>query len=273
MAGALYVNSTGLRLSGAALTPSSGVITPAAGALAKTLPSDVLALISIQGLKSALASTLNQPALLLGLPSAERSQLKAMQRNLTDNLAGEADLVLFKPGGKLSLSSSQLNLPLALLWQVRNTATAQRDLANAARRFKINNELTSHSAADGTQFQAASQGYGYAVRRGWAIVSPAVAQTIHVLSTSPQRPLSDLLSYRAAMRSGTLATSLWYVNATTLRQTLEQAFLPTIGNSTASEYREYVQPVLAPIHTLSGSAGTTAHRTVAVSNVVIQIGK
>ena len=271
-AGALGVQPDGFHFVAASYAPSGPQSTAAAGQIASQLPRDTLALVSVQSLKTTIDNGMKQlrkDGILTGTSGANADKVI---RDLTPNLSGEVDVALLHPAGKMTFRGpTATNLPLSLLWQVDNPDRALSGLHDLVRQAKASNQLTVATAADGTKYYVSKQGYGYAVHKGWAIASYDVRGTIDALSASPT--LSSNPAFTRASTPGTTATSLWYVDLHGLRVELEDSFLGTVSRSEQQQYNEYARPVLTPLQSISGSAGTSSDGKLGLLSLFLGISK
>lgn len=272
-AAALTVETDGFRLSAAGYSPSGAPKpqTPA-GQLAAQLPSDTLALVSLQNVASVaskLETEFKQAHVLTG---STAPSVNAILADITADLSGEADAVLLHPAGTMSFTGTngKVVVPVSLLWQVKDDASAMTHLHDLAVRAKIAGQLTQATAPDGTTYFVTKDGYGYAVRKGWAIASLAIAQQIGALSSTPT--LASNPAYRKTTLSNATTSALWYVDLHNLRLQLEAALLPRVaGTSSDQQYKQYVKPFLAPLQSFSASAGITTDGKLGVSTMFLGI--
>ena len=96
-------------------------------------------------------------------------------------------------------------------------------------------------------------GYGYAIRKGWVIVSPDIAGVLSQLASKSGGSLAGVAAYKQAVPSGAAATALWYANITEVRQTIESAVPWPPG--LRQQYDHQYLPLVRPLHSFSGSAG------------------
>ncbi|HLJ66870.1 MAG TPA: DUF3352 domain-containing protein [Chloroflexota bacterium] len=258
---AVYAEPDGLRLS-AVSAGSGSAPRSAAGQLATQLDAGTLAFVSIQGLASPLQTTLLQLRRQQLLAGSLGTMVASAVNDLTADLSGEADLVFFRPAGTLSLSGGTgTTIPLALLWQVGSERSTTAHLQDLVRRMQLGRQLRAMSAVDGTVYHTNAGGYGYAVRRGWAVVSLSIGRTIANLATPPASSLDTVRAYRKGLTPGATNRSVFYINAHDLRVQLERAILPTAPPADQSQYRSMVLPFLAPIQSVSGSTGVAGGAT------------
>jgi hypothetical protein len=85
-------------------------------------------------------------------------------------------------------------IPLALSWQVANEGRARAHLGDVIKKLGLNQQVTRHQAGDLTTYDSA-RGTGYAVRKGWAIVSLSIKDTLAKLSVPPSTNLSSNAVY------------------------------------------------------------------------------
>jgi hypothetical protein len=87
-----------------------------------------------------------------------------------------------------------------------------------------------------------------------------VAQTLQILpaANSPVSgaSLSTASGYQSGLSGGFNPTSVWYFDVHALRVALEAALVPGVPASSVTQYNADVLPLLAPIKTVAGSAGT-----------------
>jgi hypothetical protein len=140
--------------------------------------------------------------------------------------------------------------------------------AATARRAGLT-KMSTAAASDGTPYH--HQGaYGYAVRHGWAIVAPNIRWVVEMLAKRPHASLATVPAYQRAIPARATPSSIWYVDLTGLRRSLEAAILPIGGPSQWKLYDRDYRPMVKPLLTLSGSAGT--HGSVGYSTVAVDIG-
>lgn len=270
-AAALSVDSRGFGLTSAANNPSiSASANKPAGAIASSLPSNVLGLfstrISKKGLNSGIAQLESNP--LSG--AAVTPQLRTVIQDLTADLSGEVDLVLFNPGTTRMSASNPRTIPLALLWQVANEGGARAHLRDVINRLGLSGQVSRHHALDGTTYDSA-RGTGDAVRKGWAIVSPSIKDTLGRLSTAPTTNLSSSAPYQRVRSANFVPSAILYLDGNGLRRALENAILPTLSSSERLSYQNYILPWIAPIGNVSFSAGTTADHKISITNFYVDI--
>lgn len=272
-AGAVFAESYGFRVATATLTTSNSADAQPATVLAGRLPADTLGLIAVQRLAPALKTWEHQLANQGNLTGSNLRVVDRLLNDITADMSGETDLALLHSNGIFHLSSKGgTYLPLLLTWQVRDEATANAHLADIFKQAKLSNQLQTYTASDGTTYHATTNGYGYAVRGGWAITSPSIAKTLDQLAQTPSQTLASRPLYHATTPSGVIPSTTWYFDVTGLRQQAEDAY-PNLTSGATGPYRMYVQPVLAPIHTITGSGGLSGGGKITVTTVIVGIGK
>lgn len=271
-AGALTVGPDGFRLVAAAYAPSGAPHhRNPAGLLAAQLPSGTLAFLSIQDAASTADAALRQLTTDPALSRVAHSSTPLV-RDITADLSGEADLVLLPPRGAMNLTTAGrgAGIPLSLVWQVRDGRRAAQHLDDLTRRLGLSGQFTPGRTADGTTYQVNRDGYGYAIRQGWAVASLAIRRTID--SLSPAGSLASSPAYRTANAPGITPSSVWYVNLRGLRRRLEASILPAVGSSTRLQYEQYARPVVNPLRSLTGSAGISRDGRFGISTIFLGIG-
>jgi hypothetical protein len=270
-AAGLYADPDGLRLDtvGPASTPAS--TSPAAGQIASQLRSDTLMLLSIQGVASNIRSAAKQFKGLFA--NGITKSVDPIVTDLTADLSGEVDLALLHANGTLSFGtgSSALNLPLVLAWKVGNDAAARSHLDDVVRRVGASKQLKTATAPDGTSYQVTKQGFGYAVRSGWAIVSLSIAKALDELSSSGGQNLASAPAYQRGLSAVAKPSAIFYLDATDLRLQLEAALLPTVPSSIRQQYQTTAKPIIAPISSISFGSGTTNDGKASVTRVFVRI--
>jgi hypothetical protein len=262
-AGALSVNRHGFLFT--ALELNSAGYTRRAGILASSLPADAEAYLSLQGVKRLIQAETRQLAH-SGMPGA--GKIKSYTRDITSQMAGEVDVVLFPLSGRVTARSVS-RIHLALMWQVKSRTHALRGLAKLARAAHLRG-LRTAKAPDGTRYHHVGK-YGYAVRHGWAIASPNILRVIDLLSGKSHLSLANRVGYRSAIPLHAVPSSVWYLNLVRVRRSLEAAYLPTVQRSVRRTYRTEYKPLVAPLLTLSGSAGRVG--STAYIRLVLDIGR
>jgi len=272
VAGALSVDAGEVRLVQTAWNPSAAPGKPA-GAAASFLPDDVIGLVSLQGFPETIrriSAELKRDGFISG--SMNRT-LDPTLNDLTSGMAGEADLVMFRPATTPSgQAPAGFDSPLTFMWQLKDQASASNHLDAALKRQQVANQFTTVRASDGTAYHVISGGYGYAVRKGWVVTSLAIASSLDALSSNSGPRLASVPGFRSAVLAGSVPGSIWYINVSQLRRTLEAAFLPMASHQEASQYRSQVASLVAPLQTISGSAGTSSDRRVAISVLTVRVG-
>lgn len=272
-AGALGVEPDGFRLTAAAYSPSGSRKSQApAGQLAAQLPSDTLALLSVQNVAAIARNVESQLKKAHLLTGSTATSFNAMTNNITGDLSGEADAVLLHPTGAMNFhgTNGKFVVPLSLLWQVKDDAVATQHLNDLAMQLKVSSQLTPATASDGTPYFVTKDGYGYAVRKGWAIVSLAILQQISALS--PAQNLASNPAYLKTTLNGLTPGLLWYFDLHNLRLQLEASLLPSVVSS-ATQYNQYAKPILTPLQSLSGSAGTSRDGQLGLTTLFLGISK
>ncbi len=273
-AAALTAEPGGFRLSAVAMNASSkpaGGIShgytsaPVAGVLGAQLPNDVLGLISLQGLAKTIQSgvaSYEKSGLLTG---TSKTDADALVHDVTDSMSGEVDVVIYRPLKKLNfnISSSDFSVPAALLWQVSDEGAASIGLDDFVSRLKLSNQFTAGTTS-GSSYEVSTGGYGYAVRRGWAIASLSIADTLARLNTPVGSPLASSPSFQTAYgsagglftTSASSASSVYYLDLAETRTQVESALLPSLPQSSRTQYQQVVAPLLRPLSIYSGSTGS-----------------
>ena len=267
-AAALSVDQHGFIFTAAALNSGAGNA-QSAGALAASLPSDIEALFSIQGLKQNIDQGVKQLEQSGLLNTQLMKEVNPFLTDLTTDLSGEADVVVFHPTTQIS-QSNPASIPLALLWQVGDETSATNHLNDLATRLGVASQLKTGTASDGTTYHVYKGSIGYAVRKGWAIVALDIGKTIDALSSKPAQSLATVSSYQRAIPAGSTPSTTWYFDITGLRTSLEASLLPTQSPQQQANYNTNFKPFIAPIQTIAGSVGTTA--AVGYSTIIVDIG-
>lgn len=248
-AGALAVDGQGFSLT--ALTLHVGAKSArSAGVLAASLPANVEALLSAQGLKQAIGKTLAElsPA---GPYDVRRAQ--SYVHDITADMSGETDLVMLNPRAGLDPRNPS-SIPLSLLWQVRNERHAHVAL-NHLSHLAPRDERSTGRTSDGTVYHRVST-LGYTVRQGWAIVSLNIPQVIKVLAHRPQSTLAKSSSYQPSVPNNARASSVWYLDLHDIRRSIESAFHSKANHAEWTTYVGRYRLMVAPLKSISGSAGT-----------------
>ena len=271
-AGALSVDSHGFNLTFATYDRSGAAYTgQAAGAVTSLVPSDALALLSVQGLSKNIVSAVKQYEQTGLVNASVKKTLNPVLTDLTTDLSGEADLVLFRPTKTMSPNDPS-SIPLALMWQENNDISAQQHLNDAVSRLGLSAQLKSGTAPDGTTFRATTQGIGYAIRKGWTIVGLSIPGTLSTLASKPAQSVANIDAYQRGIPRNVVPASTYYFDGQRLRKALEDALLPTQSQAVQSQYHSYVVPFIAPIQHISGSTGTTKDGKFNVSTLILDIG-
>jgi hypothetical protein len=271
-AGTLSVDSHGFNLTAAAYNASGNVTTSqSGGAAASLIPADALGLLSIQGLKSSLTTGYGQLKS-SGLISASISKtLDPIMTDITTDMSGETDLIMLRPKGAMNANDPS-TIPLTLMWQENNDVSAGQHLQDVVTKLGLGSQLSSGTASDGTQYYATKQGIGYAVRKGWAIVSLSLPGTLDTLASRPSRALAGVDAFKRGIPSSFTPTGTLYLDARGLRTDLENLILPTQSSADQSSYNNQIKPFIAPIQTISGSAGSTNDGKIGISTLIVDIG-
>jgi hypothetical protein len=264
-AGALTVESGGFRFTTVAKNTGSKTVSAPAGTLAAQLPNDVLGYFSVRDLAKQVkssVSTYEKSGLLSG---SSKDYADVLVTEVTDFMTSEVDFVFYRPDKTLNLSSgsSDFYVPAAAMWQVSNQNQARVGLDTFVLTELTSTDFTS-GMSGGTSYEAATSGYGYAVRKGWAIASLSIADMLSRLNTGTQSPLSSSQTFQTAfgVPGGPLATtasaasSVFYLNLADTRAEVEKALLPSLPSATRQQYQQDVQPILAPLTVLSGSTSS-----------------
>jgi hypothetical protein len=196
----------------------------------------------------------------------------AFVTDITDVMAGEADVVLFHPQTKLNLTfgDPKFNVPAAIVWRVKDDFQAATGLDQFVRTTKQSNLFTLKSTS-GVDYEVANGGYGYAVRDGWAMASLSIAQTVDDFSATPPSTLAESPIFKSVVGSGAPPTSVWYVDIAGLRTQIERSLVPSLPAGDGRLYRQNVQPLLAPLTTLTGSTSTDSGGTTERSTVFLGV--
>ncbi|MGH2443275.1 MAG: DUF3352 domain-containing protein [Chloroflexota bacterium] len=276
-AASVYAEAHGLRVLAIGSSPAAGAsASHSAGLIAKKLPADTLGLLSL-GSGKAILNAVERSA--RGLLSSSLSGLfpaavTPLIRDFSQSMSGELDLALETPSKPLTLSGvgAGAGLPLSLLWQVSSPATAQRDMTDLVRRLLPNARFRLVTLPDGATYRVTVNRYGYAVRNGWAVMSLSIPGILQQLSTPPSAPLAATVGYQHAISPGTKPGSLFLLNVQGLRLQFENSLLPGLNVQMRTQYQSYVQPLLAPIQTISESTGNSGNGKYSVSTAFIGIG-
>jgi hypothetical protein len=235
------------------------------------VPSDALALLSVQGLSTNIVSAVKQYEQTGLVNASVKKTLNPLLTDLTTDLSGEADLVLFRPSKTMSPNDPS-SIPLALMWQENNDISAQQHLNDAVSRLGLSARLKSGTAPDGTTFRATTQGIGYAIRKGWTIVSLSIPGTLSTLASKPAQSVANIDAYQRGIPRNVIPASTYYFDGQGLRKALEDALLPSQSRAIQSQYRSYVVPFIAPIQHISGSTGATKDGKFDISTLIVDIG-
>jgi hypothetical protein len=272
---AVTVDGSGISVEG--VTDQQGnASNPAAGQLAASLPSTTDLFVSVGGLKDVTK----------GIGAIEKYELAATAQlhaydlllsDITADMSGEGDVAVLQPpaGTAFSISTPEnilTQIPLTLTWQVNNQTTATNDI-NAALQAAHITSMVPGAAKDGTtyyQFGAGGQTlpYGYAIRKGWVIVSPNIAAAVNGLGASGGS-LASRAHYKDAVPSSATASSIFYANVGGITKFIESSVLPGMPVYT-NQYNTNVKPLLDPIDSISGSTGRTG--TVSYTMMRVDIG-
>jgi len=267
---AVSVDQNGLSLTTIA-AGDSALSRSRAGLLAAQLPANVEGFVSIQGVRKAIASGLS--ALSARLPAGQFSVVHgdytSYIRQLEGSLGGEVDLVVFHPQTPMPASSGPAGIPAAVLWQVSSTAAAIQALQQTFHEAHIT-PLARRVAPDGSAYYATAAGYGYAVRQGWAIASLDIPAVMDQLTGSLDGSLARVAVYEKAVPVGATPSAILYIDASSLRETLESVMLPRVGADIAAQYRSQFNLDLTPILSLEGSSGILRSET--YSTIRLDVG-
>ncbi|MBV9281916.1 MAG: hypothetical protein JOZ41_17695, partial [Chloroflexi bacterium] len=271
-AGTLSVDSHGFDLTAAAYNASGNVTTTqSGGAAASLIPADALGLLSVQGLRSTLTTEYDQLKS-NGLISASISKtFDPIVSDITTDMSGETDLIMLRPRAAMNANDPS-TIPLTLMWQENNDASASQHLQDVVTKLGLGSPLTSATASDGTQYYATKQGIGYAVRKGWAIVSLSLPAALNTLAARPPQSLASVDSFKRGIPGSFTPTGTLYLDARGLRTSLENLILPTQDSTQQASYNNQVKPFIAPIQTISGSAGSTNDGEIGISTLIVDIG-
>jgi len=146
---------------------------------------------------------------------------------------------------------------------VSDEGAASIGLDDFVGRLKLSNQFTAGTTS-GSSYEVSTGGYGYAVRRGWAIASLSIADTLARLNTPVGSPLASSPSFQTAYgpagglftTSASSASSVYYLDLAETRTQVESALLPSLPQSSRTQYQQDVAPLLRPLSIYSGSTGS-----------------
>jgi hypothetical protein len=279
-AGALTVEGGGFRFTTVAKNAGAKTEATPGGSLAAQLPNDVLAYVSARNLAKRVkssVSTYEKSGLLSG---SSKDYADALVTEVTDLMTGEVDLVFYRPTKTLNFSSgsSDFYVPAALMWQVSDENQARTGLDTFALTQLESTDFTA-GMSGGTSYEAATSGYGYAVRKGWAIASLSIADTLSRLDAGTSSPLSGSQNFQTAFgatgtplaTTASAASSVYYLDLAGTRAEVEKALLPSLPSANRDQYQKDAQPILTPLTILSGSTSSADSGQLDVSTAFLGI--
>ncbi|HZS94997.1 MAG TPA: DUF3352 domain-containing protein [Chloroflexota bacterium] len=243
---------------------------PSAGAIASVLPANTLALVSVQSFARTLRQIRDELARAHLLTPPVRREVNPVLNDLTATMRGEADFVMLKPvdpGG----SGGMTDLPAGLMWRTGSARQTFARLGDAAGHLGIPLQLRAGSTPEGTPYRIVPGGSGFGVWHRWAVISGNTPVTLVALEDSVGIHLSQVSAYRHAFPVRGTAIAAMYFDVSGLRSAFETILLPHMG-AQARAYRQFVVPLIAPIHTITGSSVVTDHGHLSEGSLRVRIG-
>jgi hypothetical protein len=246
-AGAVSVDGPKISFTMAATHGEAGSARP--GQLLRLLPSNMEMFLSIGNAKQVLQQFIRQ-ATIEGV-STPKKELRAIH-DIESTMSGEADIVLLHPNASIEATAG--TLPAAVVWRVSDDTKATKSLLGAVR--ATGSRPINQPSPEGNYYSFAQDAsFGFFVKNGWSVATlnaGAWLNEIHTRTASAaERPM-----FEGAVPSGADASSVFYVDATALRQSIERAFRSQ--NPSGTLWRAYVttlRPMVSPIKRVYGSSG------------------
>jgi hypothetical protein len=259
--------------------PNASVTTPNKGA--SVLPKGSLFYLSLGNLKGVINSVLDVVSSTSPSSGQQMAQLKLVFGSVLNLLDGEFALgVLPIHSAALSNLGAQdtSSLPLAALFNVSKHPDAGATISNLLTALGASTGLSfkPSKSSHGNKEYTATGGYGYAVIKGWLVVSTSiknVAKSIESVLYGGAASLTSGNNYKLAMGSvGKHNSSVMFVDIGQLRGTLEKLILPTASPADRAQYGK-IRPLLLPIKGIEMSTSAENGGKTIRANMLLVISK